>query len=530
MDVAYGASLAASMIRRQKNKSNHKQTGIFRALPERHTTGKAEVIRDQSCIHDRKLTHVVYKNILQHEDTHIDSIISKEQRAIFTNNLALLQQLIEKNDNILTQNDLCFIYNGETVKTTLLGYACMCKNLSSVKYLISQQANINAMDEEGYTPLHRAVSSLKIVKYLLNNGADPKIVSDNGHSVNALGATLMENYTQVDKSLEQTEIAKALLKFNNEMLSTYCYKTFYPLEAVAQLKSSNTVSTIMERYRKEKIDIPVANMHLYSLLHSTCAADKLTDVKHQVKCKKRELSKCEFTNYMNQTSQGKTPLHLACENGNKDIIKYLLKNGADIYKPDFNGLTPLEILLKNSSTIESFKLIIDNIPKKDLDKPLFNGSSVFSLAIKYNNDDLCNLLINKREDLLKKYLEKENTNLENNSPTTDTATTGTSKKVAFGYVERRDLKTGKQLNIVQLINNKAEIIAKNKYGKTPLELAFTEYTATNNSSSLDKLFRYISNIDESICGNETLLMYAIRIRNPDLVKYLVNVKGASYFI
>jgi ankyrin repeat protein len=463
MDAVYGLSLASSTLKRQTNKTNKiterqgnrtewLQKGLTSIRSDRHTTtADAEVIGSKLCVNERKLTPVVNQDTLQQKSTHMGSISIKGQRAISTNNFALLQELIEKNNNSLTRNNLYFNYKGKIVKTSLLGYACSCGNLSAVKYLIRQQANVNAMDAEGYTPLHRAASNSKeIVKYLLKSGADPKIVSANGRSVNALGAALMTSHTQIDESLRQTKIAKALLKFDNKLLSEPCYKTFYPLEAVDQLKFLGVASTIMEIYRKQKIDIP-GNMHLYSLLHSTCATDKLKDVKYQVDRKKKELSKCEFTSYINQTYRGKTPLHLACNHKNKDIIKYLLKNGADIYQPDFNGLTVLETLLKNGSSIEYCKLIIDKMPKKDLDKPLFNGSSALSLAIKYSNNDLSYLLISKRTDLHRKYLESEGSCLENSTPVTDTAVTMTPKKITFGYVERRNLETGEQLDSIKLI-------------------------------------------------------------------------------
>ena len=38
---------------------------------------------------------------------------------------------------------------------------------------------------------------------------------------------------------------------------------------------------------------------------------------------------------------GSTPLHWAMDGGNLDLIKWMLKDGADVAATDINGWTPL---------------------------------------------------------------------------------------------------------------------------------------------------------------------------------------------
>ena len=68
-----------------------------------------------------------------------------------------------------------YSYGGES----LLHVAAKKGNLSMVKLLIEQGANVNIQDESGNTPLHYAAANGKkdIVKYLLDNKADSSIVN-----------------------------------------------------------------------------------------------------------------------------------------------------------------------------------------------------------------------------------------------------------------------------------------------------------------------------------------------------------------
>jgi len=48
-------------------------------------------------------------------------------------------------------------------------------------------------------------------------------------------------------------------------------------------------------------------------------------------------------------NSGKTPLHIATCNGNKEICKILLENGAHLDCCDFNGKTPLDIAIEKEN-------------------------------------------------------------------------------------------------------------------------------------------------------------------------------------
>ena len=55
----------------------------------------------------------------------------------------------------------------------------------------------------------------------------------------------------------------------------------------------------------------------------------------------------------------KTPLHIACENDNEDIIKLLISKGVDVNAVDKDINTPLHIACTNNN-FDIIKLLIDN--------------------------------------------------------------------------------------------------------------------------------------------------------------------------
>ena len=83
-----------------------------------------------------------------------------------------------------------------------------------VKYLIEHKANVNACDNELWTPLHAAAACghMSIIKYLLKNGADIMALNLDGN----LPAGVVEENEEVEKFLD-----KEMLKLGEHMLPLF---------------------------------------------------------------------------------------------------------------------------------------------------------------------------------------------------------------------------------------------------------------------------------------------------------------------
>ena len=97
--------------------------------------------------------------------------------------LEIVECLIEKGANI-NASDSC-------------GYTALISAAINGKGLIEKGANINQYDNDGFTPLMHAVqnSNIKVIKILLDNGADKDAVSKRGYTAMSLSSS--EKVSQV---------------------------------------------------------------------------------------------------------------------------------------------------------------------------------------------------------------------------------------------------------------------------------------------------------------------------------------------
>jgi len=97
-----------------------------------------------------------------------------------------------------------------THNTTALMKVSKVGDTQSVRLLVDEGANVNAIDNDGHNPLHYAVSTLQVdtVKLLLYLGADPTVTNNKGYMPLALLDLPDSNY---DQDCEEFEEMKSIL-------------------------------------------------------------------------------------------------------------------------------------------------------------------------------------------------------------------------------------------------------------------------------------------------------------------------------
>jgi ankyrin repeat protein len=99
-----------------------------------------------------------------------------------------------------------------------------------------------------------------------------------------------------------------------------------------------------------------------------------------------------------KTKDGKNSLFVACEESHADIVKYLIKSGADVNLCSNSQQSALHIALENCSNSQIATFLI----KANAQLSAMDGSGrkpVYFAAI-YGHDQIWNDLIKKKEDIL----------------------------------------------------------------------------------------------------------------------------------
>ena len=289
-------------------------------------------------------------------------------------------------------------------------------------------------------------------------------------------------------------------------------------------------------------EIPEVNLKKEYTLDGLCVLCSRTDtdLQHLNNYIKR-LQEKEGKDIVNKyDSLNKTPLVCACRGNNLDMVKLLVKAGADVNNKDGDGRSPIDVSIFNGSSIGISKDLIkfllrcgakvDNknlldrlIQVYDIGNGGFNFNDILKLliaggadvnvqnwygrcpihtAIKYGNLDLIKSLIKNGADV----------NIKDNFGVTPILQT----------INEEELKNQKDI-LKFLIKNGADVNISYSSGMTPL-IACCKYTNNyKNSLPLIKiLVENGANINAQDSHGNTALHYAIKYSDtPQSVKYLI---------
>lgn len=269
--------------------------------------------------------------------------------------------------------------------------------------LLSYNADVNVQTEFGMTPLYLAILGgyIEYVQKLLYNGAK---ISNIYYLKFAFHSAIRSGYYDIVNELinmNKTEALKIInLKDSNDYNSSLhisSYEGFYeiskllidngafisdtnaekntPLHFACKGKNPRLVFLLLFR----GADINIVNINNELPIHIACAKGRYTIVEvllnynsllnvktinkgftplhyiaynNRVNILKLIMNRDEYISELQEISNSQdnklmTPLHIACENGYTDIVKYLLIVGAKIDIQDENGNYPVNLALDN---------------------------------------------------------------------------------------------------------------------------------------------------------------------------------------
>lgn len=325
--------------------------------------------------------------------------------------------------------------------------ACFDGDLTFVKSLLQLGIDINGIGEKGFTPLMVAVSKdrYQVVKYLIEQGAD-----------------VNKNINGWSPLLEAADEGSTM---SMELL----------IEAGAELNYFWTVGS------------PTAMTMAASEGHLDCM-------------KMLQEAGASINGYKNSVP----PLHSAAEEGNTNIISYLIRQGVDINKQDYASRTALMF-----AASEGHKEIVTQLLKAGADPSITDkqGHNAQLYAESQEEFEIVKLLNNcyGHDNCSDSKSSNKNSNEYKKDPYN-------LKPIHIATIE------GKIEKVESMVNDGADINTRDDYGRTALHFA----AAKNHTIDMRILIGLGANINAQDNQGRTPLMYAAADGKKEAVVLLVS--------
>ncbi len=289
----------------------------------------------------------------------------------FPVDLILLEKSAENSakiiDIIIGKTDKNLINESLDGKTSLI-IAVGNSYLETAKKLIENGANVNAVDNEGWSALSYAVNNgdIEIAKILLENNA--KI---NGELLLAINSPIEESRIDMMKLLIEN---KADINYTDE-------------------NGLSPLNIAIENGDIEATKFLITNKANLNILTS----DGISLIGHAISQNNMDLLQILIENgadinYSGEDSQLATPLMTASRLGLDNVVRILLTRNANINAVDINGNTALHTAAGNSQ-LSVIKLLLEKNPNLDIQNKV--GNTALHLSVISGNIDIVGELVLK---------------------------------------------------------------------------------------------------------------------------------------
>ncbi len=283
--------------------------------------------------------------------------------------------------------------------------ACYSKNYNKVKKILQiNLENINSENKDGITPLINSIDTPKILELLLESGVDANY--KNQHDATALIAAVQNGFL---------DSVKLLIQYGAEI--NLCSKTTSPLTfsifnkhnevakyliekgADINLKHMSNMNAFktaigVENYEMAnflcehdvQVDIDKDKDFCYSLLNSSSHHGYIPILKQLMKHKIN----------LNILTDGYTPLMVAVEGKQTEIVKFLIQNNANVDVCNESNWTPLMDAIY-SEEYDIAKLLIEN--DSDINIVNAEGGTALMFAIQNGNKEIVEMLIGTKVNI-----------------------------------------------------------------------------------------------------------------------------------
>jgi len=211
------------------------------------------------------------------------------------------------------------------------------ENIEAVKKTLADGADVNAKDDNGWTPLHWAALSghKEVSEYLITMGADVN-AAETGSGMTPL---------HFAAAGDQKEIVELLLASGADVNAKDEPRT---IKNGKRVQGSTPLDTANDASHPETADLlrkhggkTGAWLDADKSIHDAARAGHIEAVKQHLDA---------GTDVNANLDRGYTALQLAAQGGHKEVAELLIANGADVNVKSFFGETPLDLAIFRKKT------------------------------------------------------------------------------------------------------------------------------------------------------------------------------------